>query len=466
LVNIHDKGEFVPIRHDFPVRHVMAMANAAVAAGTDRFTPHWRLCDKLALWRARIADKASIRGCIKCGQPMVGALADPSHKSCRDIPNIYVAARKPFSDGVWEGLPGADVAPARRTGEANQCIQQTRYQGQCIRNRDTDPGFTGLYAEYCKQHNPARMCHRTTRAQKACPDYTGDGSACDYHDGLPRLDQRLHPLPEPEKLVVEIPEEDPAADVEDINEEEPPTERGPRWDPEFDPWSSASATDSLDLDTPAPKLPTPWRNLSERLHGGFDFGQVVTFSAGNHHYASELLATLTRYVRARGFRTVTTSCRRTSTTVQSLIEWVQDQIDADVDVILVDWFPNLTDPEAVTQRDADSDAGFDVDDVGGAAPGAEEAIVSATTARLHRMVARKPVILLLGVCMDGAARNVADSPSVANCLLRGNGTVEGIAGTVVICYPDKHNGDAPAAFLYSAPMDVAGQREHFPLNSG
>lgn len=29
LVNVHDKGEFVPIRHDFPVRHVMAMANAA-----------------------------------------------------------------------------------------------------------------------------------------------------------------------------------------------------------------------------------------------------------------------------------------------------------------------------------------------------------------------------------------------------------------------------------------------------
>lgn len=454
LVNDHPNGEYVAKKLELQDRRVLVIEHAAPTPGEERFTPHWRLCAKLTDWRDRLRDRMSVRACERCGQPLVGSLTEPTHRLCMEIASIYTAAGKPYDDVVWAGLPGAIPPPKRRVGGADQCTAQTQYAGQCIRSFERKPEFTALYKTFCAQHNPARKCWRLTTRNTPCPAYTGDGRACEFHEQMPRLDAR--DFVASDDLDVTEPAEDEKPDVGNDIEPARDQEELTLFDA-TDSWRIVRSP--VEDEMPAGKVATPWAPLNERLHGGLDLGQVVVFAAGDHKYASQKIKDVLRYATDNDRTTASIDCFRRETTASQLIDWIHRQIDAEIDVIAVDWFPNLTDPDV----DAEVDEPLWRDDQNGARDGSEEAIVARLMPELHQAVARTSSVILLGACMERSAREVADAPAVAMYGLRGDGVVEEVAGTTVIFYPDRNQKRLPMAYIARAPMDVDRTREHFSV---
>jgi hypothetical protein len=188
LVEDDPDGEWVMTRQDYPTkRWVITVPTGLTLPAADHFAPHWRYCTKLEAWRAVVDLNPTLRGCLACGQPMMGRLADPTHRTCGGIGSIYVAGLYPFGSAEWEGIPGWEKPSTRRTGDEDQCAAETRYAGQCQFSRDSDPDFTREHKTFCRRHNPARQCGRRTHANTACYSYTVDGRACDFHEGMPRM---------------------------------------------------------------------------------------------------------------------------------------------------------------------------------------------------------------------------------------------------------------------------------------
>ncbi|WP_285746489.1 hypothetical protein [Lentzea sp. NBRC 105346] len=462
LVDKHPRGEFVPVKHEFrvPIRYWLARATYDIAKDADRYTPHWRLCEKLADWRARIADKVSIRACTDCGQPLTGPVTEPAHRSCREVSSIYRAALQPYDTEIWDGLPGAEPKPKRRSGEADQCVKMTTYGlGQCQRRRDTELEFTARYTEFCSMHNPARMCWRATRSQRPCTDRTGDGSACDYHEGLPRLDhprlQHEHEAEVTDQLERALdPEATVATDqmIEDVGEvppDETETDR-PRFHRDAATWKP-DASDTTAIGELPPKLPTPWSQLNDRLHGGFDLGQLVSISSGNHRYASKMLETQFNYLRDNGYTAEWLNCHRDTTTIESVIDWAAEHVENDVEALFIDWFPRI----AHADRD-----GSELDDE----PRRPEEHTSTTVlAALRELVAESETTVFLGAMMEFSALDVAEQQAVVHYSLRADDAMADFVRTILLCFPDKHGSGKPVGWLRKAQSDVDGLREPFPL---
>jgi hypothetical protein len=208
--------------------------------------------------------------------------------------------------------------------------------------------------------------------------------------------------------------------------------------------------DDLDpAEVTEPLLPTPWQSLNERLGGGVSVRQISAISANDHHYASDRLRKFHNHLRTNGYKVAWIGCHRESTTEQNLLDWAEDHAEDGADALFIDWFPNLSingwsfDEYEIEDRYAE----------GLPATPTDEDVISWMGPRLHTIAARNELAVVLGACMSGARRRTTSNSAVTRQGLRGNGTLEGIVRTLLICWPDDDKPTMTTAWLERRPQD-------------
>ncbi|KOV77635.1 hypothetical protein ADL03_41565 [Nocardia sp. NRRL S-836] len=235
--------------------------------------------------------------------------------------------------------------------------------------------------------------------------------------------------------------------VEDVGEIAPD-------EPDDEPAGDGPAGDETDL-----KLPTPWPHLNDRLQGGFDVGQLVSFSAGHHRYASKILRTQFEFLRDMRLSAEWHDCDRDTTTIESVIGWAAGHVENDVAALFIDWFPRIAHAE---RGDAGyDDAGYEDDDYRPRRP--VEHTTTMVLGGLRALVSGTQTVVFIGAMMEYAALNVIDREAVVRYAIQGDDAISDFVRTILILYPDAHGSGKPSGWLRKAQPYAEGLRETFPL---
>ncbi|WP_156051530.1 hypothetical protein [Allokutzneria albata] len=363
---------------------------------------------------------------------------------CVQIPSIYKAARYPFTDPVWAELPGSEYDARPRKSKREQCAALTQTGDQCRFGRDSDVEFTAQDARFCCRHNPARHCGRATRANRPCSAYTIDGSACEFHDGMPRM--VVAATCASETPAVQDDQDD--ADVEEIDASENLAREQGAFVPERAEDELLDST--LDPQEVHPRLSTPWPRLNAALQGGFEVGQIVAVSSADHRFASRMLRGLSDHLLKEGLRVERLYCDKRETTVNEVLEWAELHISSGADALVLDWFPNIL-TDAAT-----------LDDDWRELPPAD--VLTRLSGELHHRIVGEPTVLFVGACMDPGTRKDAPGAQVVTYPLHEEASaIEYLARTWLITYPAPSPYKNTVGWLRRAPSDVERVKEAIPL---
>lgn len=205
---------------------------------------------------------------------------------------------------------------------------------------------------------------------------------------------------------------------------------------------ASTAAEYVALPEP-PLVPTPWPHLNDFLGGGLRLRDAVSISSGNHYLASRLMGTFHSFLKSAGFNVAWTSCSNDKTTRDGLERWARQSVRNGAEVLFVDWFPNFADRFRQVDEEEALERGW--------RPGPSEYDqIANVTGSLRTIASEGFATLVLGACMEGRARGVADSQEVTKRLLRGDSSIEICCQTVMICWQEP-GSDVPLGWLYDWP---------------